>query len=95
MFQTSMELWEAERRYQAGVVDKARGYEGPGLTSLAEEQVHKKTQQKLFRFMREYLDEFRKYFGAQLRKRYQFTDTRHCFPEFGKDSHFSLFLSCR
>ena len=39
MFLTSMELWEAERRYQATVVEKARGYEGPGLTSLAEEQV--------------------------------------------------------
>ena len=39
MFLTSMELWEAERRYQATVAEKALGYEGPGLTSLAEEQV--------------------------------------------------------
>ena len=39
MFLTSMQLWEAERRYQATVAEKARGYEGPGLTSLSEEQV--------------------------------------------------------
>ena len=41
MFQTSMELWEAERRYQANVADRARGYERPGLTSLAEAEVNR------------------------------------------------------
>ncbi len=40
MFWTNMELWEAERRYQAGVTEHASfGLDGPGLTSLADEQV--------------------------------------------------------
>ena len=41
MYRTGVELWEAERRYQANSGQKIRGpgYLGPGFTSLGEEEV--------------------------------------------------------
>ncbi len=41
MYRTGVELWEAERRYQAntGQKNRAPGYIGPGFTSIAEEEV--------------------------------------------------------